>query len=98
MTEVAEALDVARSRYAFGAKEVHMVCLEDWNEMPAAKIEIDEALEERIHIHPRKGPSRIVGENGRVTGFETIDCASVFDDQKRFSPKFSAGTGKNYRS
>ena len=94
VTEVAEALDVARSAVRFGAKEVHMVCLEDWNEMPAAKIEIDEALEERIHIHPRKGPSRIVGENGKVTGFETIDCASVFDDQKRFSPKFSAGTEK----
>ena len=94
VTEVAEALDVARSAVRFGAKEVHMVCLEDWNEMPAAKIEIDEALEERIQIHPRKGPSRIVGENGKVTGFETIDCISVFDDQKRFSPKFSAGSEK----
>jgi formate dehydrogenase (NADP+) beta subunit len=94
VTEVAEALDVARSAVRFGAKEVHMVCLEDWNEMPAAKIEIDEALEERIQIHPRKGPSRIVGENGKVIGFETIDCISVFDDQKRFSPKFSAGSEK----
>ena len=94
VTEVAEALDVARSAVRFGAKEVHMVCLEDWNEMPASKAEIDEALEERIYIHPRKGPSRIVGENGRVTGFETIDCTSVFDDQRRFSPKFSAGSEK----
>jgi NADPH-dependent glutamate synthase beta subunit-like oxidoreductase len=92
VTEVAEALDVARSAVRFGAKEVHMVCLEDWNEMPASKVEIDDALEERIHIHPRKGPSRVVGENGKVTGFETIDCVSVFDDQKRFSPKFKAGT------
>jgi formate dehydrogenase beta subunit len=94
VTEVAEALDVARSAVRFGAKEVHMVCLEDWSEMPAAKVEIDEAIEERIHIHTRKGPSRIVGENGKVTGFETIDCTSVFDEQKRFSPKFAAGTEK----
>lgn len=94
VTEVAEALDVARSAVRFGAKEVHMVCLEDWNEMPASKVEIEEAQEERIHIHTRKGPSRIVGENGKVIGFETIDCTSVFDDQKRFSPKFAAGTEK----
>jgi len=94
VTEVTEALDVARSAVRFGAKEVHMVCLEDWNEMPASKVEIDEALEERIQIHPRKGPSRIIGEHGKVVGFETIDCVSVFDDQKKFNPKFSPGSEK----
>lgn len=92
VTEVAEALDVARSAVRFGAKEVHMVCLEDWNEMPAAASEIEEALDERIEIHPRKGPSRIIGENGKVVGFETIDCVSVFDEQKKFNPKFAHGT------
>jgi formate dehydrogenase beta subunit len=92
VTEVAEALDVARSAVRFGAKEVHMVCLEDWNEMPASHIEIEEALEERITIHTRKGPKRIIGNNGRVAGFETIDCVSVFDEQRRFNPKFAAGT------
>ncbi len=94
VTEVAEALDVARSAVRFGAKEVHMVCLEDWNEMPASKDEIDEALEERIQIHPRKGPHRIIGKNGKVTGFETVDCVSVFDEQKRFNPKFAENTEK----
>jgi NADPH-dependent glutamate synthase beta subunit-like oxidoreductase len=92
VTEVAEALDVARSAVRFGAKDVHMVCLEDWHEMPATKDEISEALEERIHIHPRKGPSRIVGENGKVVGFETIACVSVFDEQGRFNPKFAPAT------
>lgn len=92
VTGVAEALDVARSAVRFGAKEVHLVCLEDWHEMPATKDEITEALEERIQIHPRKGPSRIVGQNGRVIGFETIDCVSVFDEEKRFNPKFASGT------
>ncbi len=92
VTEVAEALDVARSAVRFGATEVHMVCLEDWSEMPASKDEIDEALEERIRIHPRKGPHRIIGENGKVVGFETIDCVSVFDEKKRFNPKFAANT------
>ncbi len=94
VTEVAEALDVARSAVRFGAKEVHMVCLEDWSEMPASRIEIDEALEERVQIHTRRGPSRILGSDGKVTGFETIDCTSVFDQQRKFNPTFAAGTEK----
>lgn len=92
VTEIAEALDVARSAVRFGAKEVHMVCLEDWHEMPSTKDEIAEALEEHIQIHPRKGPSEILGRDGKVVGFETIDCVSVFDEQRRFNPKFEPGT------
>jgi NADPH-dependent glutamate synthase beta subunit-like oxidoreductase len=92
VTEVNEALDVARSAVRFGAKEVHMVCLEDWNEMPASKDEIGEALEERIHIHPRKGPNKIIGKDGKVTGLETVDCVSIFDEQKRFRPTFAPNT------
>ncbi len=92
VTEVAEALDVARSAVRFGAKEVHMVCLEDWKEMPASRDEISEALEERITIHTRKGPAKILGRDGKVVGFETIDCVSVFDEQGRFNPRFAPGT------
>lgn len=92
VTEVAEALDVARSAVRFGAKEVHMVCLEDWQEMPASRDEINEALEERITIHPRKGPKRILGHDGKVAGFETIDCVSVFDEHMRFNPQFAPHT------
>jgi NADPH-dependent glutamate synthase beta subunit-like oxidoreductase/ferredoxin len=92
VTEVAEALDVARSAVRFGAKEVHMVCLEDWSEMPASKIEIEEALEERVTVHTRRGPHRILGKGGKVVGFETINCLSVFDAQGKFSPKFAPGT------
>jgi NADPH-dependent glutamate synthase beta chain and related oxidoreductases len=88
VTEVAEALDVARSAVRFGAKEVHLVCLEDWNEIPASKDEIEGALEERIQIHTRKGPNKIIGREGKVVGFETVDCISVFDEQKKFNPKF----------
>lgn len=94
VTEIAEALDVARSAVRFGAKEVHMVCLEDWNEMPATKDEISEASEERIQIHIRKGPNRIIGNQGKVIGLETIDCVSVFDDRGRFNPTFAQDTEK----
>jgi NADPH-dependent glutamate synthase beta subunit-like oxidoreductase len=92
VTEVAEALDVARSAVRFGAKEVHLVCLEDWHEMPASKIEIEEALEEHIEVHPRKGPSKIIGKEGKVIGFETVDCVSVFDEKGKFNPKFAPGS------
>jgi ferredoxin len=33
-----------------------------------------------------------VGEGGRVTGLETIDVKSVFDDEHRFNPTFLPGT------
>lgn len=92
VTEIAEALDVARSAVRFGAKEVHLVCLEDWHEMPASKIEIDEAREEHIEVHPRKGPNKIIGKEGKVVGFETVDCVSVFDEKGKFNPKFAPGS------
>jgi formate dehydrogenase beta subunit len=94
VTEIAEALDVARSAVRFGAKEVHIVCLENMNEMPAAHEEVEQAIEERIQTHTRKGPSRILGRDGKVTGLETIDCISVFDEQGRFNPTFAPGTEK----
>ena len=89
---IVTALDVARSAIRFGAKEVHIVCLESLSEMPADKMEIAEAQKEGIVIHAGKGPKRILGERGKVTGLETIECSSVFDAQRRFRPTFVAGT------
>lgn len=91
-SDITAALDVARSAVRFGAKEVHMVVLESRNEMPATEEEINEALEERIHIHNSVGPHRILGKNGQVTGLETITCSAVFDKQGRFNPTFAPGT------
>lgn len=92
VTEVTEALDVARSAVRFGAKEVHMVCLEDWSEMPASSEEIHDALDERVQIHTRRGPNRILARNGKVVGLETVACTSVFDSAGRFNPQFAKGT------
>jgi ferredoxin len=69
-----------------------MISLEDWDELPASDFELEEALEEGIQLHPRVGPSRIISENGKVVGLETIDVESVFDEKGRFSPKFKPGT------
>src|SRR5271168_2627284 len=60
-----EMMDVSLSALRLGAQEVHLVCLENRAEMPAALEEIEEAEEERIIIHPGFGPKQIIGENGR---------------------------------
>ncbi|MFN2236677.1 MAG: FAD-dependent oxidoreductase [Anaerolineales bacterium] len=86
------ALDVARTAIRMGAFEVKMIALESWEELPASQFEIEEALEEGINFTPRKGPNRILGENGKVTGLEVVDVESVFDDEGRFSPKFKPGS------
>jgi formate dehydrogenase beta subunit len=87
-----ELMDVTRTALRLGAREVHLVCLESREEMPAFEDEIDEALREGLKIHPSLGPVRFVGKDGKVTALETIRCTSVFDDQHRFKPTFEPGT------
>jgi NADPH-dependent glutamate synthase beta subunit-like oxidoreductase len=82
------AIDAARTAVRLGVTEVLMVALESWEELPASELEIEEALEEGIQIHPGYGPHRILGSEGQVTGLETLDVASVFDDAGRFNPTF----------
>ncbi len=85
---VYEALDVARTALRLGARDVKIMALEDWHELPATQIEVDEALEEGIQLFPSTGPNRIIGEDGNVVGFETKDVASVFDEDGRFNPQY----------
>lgn len=87
-----EFMDVSRQALRMGAREVHLVCLESRMEMPASEEEIEEGLVEGIKIHPSLGPKEFVGKNGKITGLQVIQCTSVFDAQRRFSPKFAAGT------
>lgn len=81
------AYDVARSALRLsGDKEVHVVCLEKRQEMPADEIEIDEGEEEGIKLHDGRGPRLILNEEGYVTGLRTVKCLSVFDENGKFSP------------
>ena len=82
------AIDVARTARRLHAREVHLMCLEKRREMPAAKEEIHEALEEEIVLHDGLGPKRVVITDGAVSGIETKRCASVFDERGAFAPKF----------
>lgn len=91
-SDITAALDVARSAVRFGAKSVDMVVLEPRNKMLAAEEEILEAAKERINIHNSIGPKRIVVENGKVKGIETVAVKSLVDSHGRFNPKFIEGT------
>jgi len=87
-----EFMDVSRQALRMGAREVHLVCLESREEMPASEEEIEEGMVEGIKMHPSLGPKQFVGKNGKLTGLEVIRCTSVFDAQRRFSPTFAPGT------
>jgi formate dehydrogenase beta subunit len=83
------AYDVARSALRMsGDKEIHLICLEQRHEMPADEIEIEEGEEEGIKLHPARGPREVLHEKGYVTGLRTVKCASVFDENGKFNPKF----------
>lgn len=89
---VRTAFDVARTALRLGAFDVRMIALESMEELPASGFEIEEALEEGIRLFNRKGPNKIIGKDGAVTGLEVIDVESVFDADRRFNPKFKPGT------
>ncbi|NNL14815.1 MAG: FAD-dependent oxidoreductase [Acidimicrobiia bacterium] len=90
--EMQVAIDAARQALRAGVRGVDVYCLESLDEMPASQLEISQAAEEDIRIHPRYGPRRILGEKGRVTGVEFVQVKSVFDDAGRFNPVFREGT------
>lgn len=87
-----ELMDVSRQALRMGAREVHLVCLESREEMPAFEEEIEEGMEEGLKIHPSLGPKAFVGKGGKLLGLQTINCTSVFDANHRFNPTFEAGT------
>jgi NADPH-dependent glutamate synthase beta subunit-like oxidoreductase len=87
-----EFMDVSRAALRMGAREVQLVCLESRTEMPASAEEIEEGLLEGMKLRASLGPKQFVGKDGKLIGLEVIQCLSVFDENKRFSPKFREGT------
>ena len=60
------AMDACRSAVRLGAKEVSVVYRRTLDEMPAERIEIEEAMEEGVIFRFLRNPAQIIGENGRV--------------------------------
>jgi NADPH-dependent glutamate synthase beta subunit-like oxidoreductase len=80
------AVNVALTALRLGAKEVHLVCLERLEEMPAYEEEVRQALEEGVLISASSAPRRIVGEGGKVIGIDIVRCVEVFDKNGVFNP------------
>ncbi len=60
------AMDACRSAVRLGAEEVYVIYRRTRAEMPAEKIEIDEAEEEGVVYKFLNNPVEIIGENGKV--------------------------------
>src|SRR5260370_6146126 len=81
--------DVARSALRLsGDKEVHVVCLESPQELPADAIEVHEAAQASSHLHNQRRPRELLIDAARLTGLRTARCTAVFDANGRFNPSF----------
>ncbi len=92
-TRLQEAFDSARAALRGGAREVTIVSLEDFSEMPVLRTtqgheEFEEAKKEGIRFLTRRGPRRLLGD-GRLGAIELRAVRSVFDASGRFSPVYA---------
>jgi len=88
------AVDVALTALRVGAGAVTMACLASRDEMPASPWELEMAVEEGVKLMTSWGPKKILAHDGKVTGAELIQCASVFDEKGDFCPAFNDITEK----
>ncbi|MBN1999924.1 FAD-dependent oxidoreductase [candidate division KSB1 bacterium] len=90
------AMDVAREalrlqyiQYPDNGVITRTVSLEDWDEMPATKEEIEEAKEEGVQFNPAWGPKEVLlDDKGGVKGLLCKKVKSVFNEQGQFAPVF----------
>ncbi len=66
------AIDAATTALRLGADRVDLCCLESVAEMPAFRSEIEIGRGEGVEFHTRTKPVRILGDAGRVVGYEGI--------------------------
>ena len=64
------AMDCCRTAVRLGAEEVYVVYRRTRNEMPAADVEIEEAIEEGVTFKFLTNPIEFYGEDGHVTGMK----------------------------
>ena len=94
---VKEAFDSARAALRGGAREVTVVSLENFDEMPVLRTiqgheEFEQARQEGIRFVTRRGPLRFApGADGRLASIELRAVTSVFDASGRFAPSYDDG-------
>jgi len=66
------AIDVARSAFRLGSKQVDLYYRRSRKEMPAIPEEVEEAIREGVNIHLLTAPVRMIGKGGKVVGMECL--------------------------
>ncbi|MFW9941136.1 MAG: FAD-dependent oxidoreductase [Candidatus Thorarchaeota archaeon] len=75
------AMDCARAARRLGAAEVGVSCLECCDDMPADILEVEQAREEGIKIYDSRTFTKIVSNNGKVSGVGCLEITGcTFDD------------------
>ena len=80
------AIDAARVAKRSGAEQVDLYSLETEDISPANKIEIEEAREDKVNLHFGFGLKQLI--NNEHKQLEIIKCVSVYDEDKKFNPKY----------
>jgi NADH-quinone oxidoreductase subunit F len=87
------ATDSARVALRMGATQVHMFYRREKKDMPAIEEEILAVEEEGIHIHELTAPTRVLSQEGKVTGLELIRMElGEFDKSGRKTPRQIKGS------
>jgi formate dehydrogenase beta subunit len=76
------AMDCVRSALRLGAKKVHLIYRRTEDDMPADHEEIEAAKQEGVIFHCLSNPSRVLSENGRITGVELVEMRRTSLDNK----------------
>ena len=67
------AMDCARTVMRLGAKKVSMICLEEYDKMPAYPWEVRQAEKEGVVVNAGKAVKRIIEKNGKFAGLELLN-------------------------
>ncbi len=86
------AMDAALTARRLGGREVHIVALESWDDMPAHRWEIEQAVEEGMSIHNGWGPARIDVLDGHLKGVQFQRCSRVYDADGLFDPLYDGSS------
>ena len=75
------AMDCARTARRLGASEVGVSCLECCDDMPADVSEVEQAREEGIEIYDSRTFTKIISNNGKVSGVACLEITGCTFDE-----------------
>ncbi|MBE0481752.1 MAG: FAD-dependent oxidoreductase [Dehalococcoidia bacterium] len=87
------AIDAARVALRQGARDVQILYRRERRDMPAIEEEIEAALEEGVQLNCLTAPTRVLAQNGKVSGLECVRMGlKAFDASGRRTPDPLAGS------